>query len=132
MVFALALSNSQIRMYALGNPGSPPFLIQSLQDPVLNSPPEWTKLSFSNDGKFLLISTKANVLYIVDAFNAQLIYRLTGHINSGVCLEARFTPDAKYVICGIRGFSHLRVSRWQNMCMGCSFWSFTEPVCFSS
>lgn len=115
LVFALGMGNNSIRMYSFRNHGAGPFLSQFLQDPIRKrllrltlcylvmgaSTPEWTKLTFSNDGKYLLISTRANVLYLLDAFKATLIHRLTGHVNSGASLEGSFTPDCKYVICGM-------------------------------
>lgn len=123
LVFALGLGNNSIRMYSFQNHGAGPFLSQFLQDPfrkpcdqslrhhpncfklvlslVLANPPEWTKLTFSNDGKYLLISTRSNVIYLLDAFKATLIHRLSGHVNSGATIEASFTPDTKYVISGM-------------------------------
>jgi COMPASS component SWD2 len=101
-VLALGLSNSTIRLFSMKERGKGPFFSQPVNDPMRpNPPPEWTKISFSNDGKYLLISTKSNVIYLLDAFTGALLHRLTGHLNAaGIYLEASFTPDAKYVLCG--------------------------------
>jgi len=101
-VFALGLGNNSVRMYNLQTEGSGPFLSKSVIDPLKPSfQPEWTKISFSNDGKYLLISTVAGVLYLLDAFECEIVHRFSGHLNSaGVAFEASFTPDAKFVLCG--------------------------------
>ncbi|KAJ3370049.1 member of Set1p complex, histone methyl transferase [Kappamyces sp. JEL0680] len=78
LVFALGLGNNSIRMYNLGSPGSAPFLSQPVADPLAppGSPPaEWTKMSFSNDGKYILICTRSNFLLLLDAFKATLVHR---------------------------------------------------------
>ena len=100
-VFALGTGNTTIRMYSFENYGKGPFLSQLLEDTLVNTPPQWTRLSFTNDGSYLLISTNSNVLYLIDAFKAIIVHRLIGHSNPlNIPLEANFTPDAKYVMCG--------------------------------
>jgi COMPASS component SWD2 len=100
-VFALGMKGS-IRLYSIQDMTNGPFLAQNVIDGVLlTNQPEWTKIEFSNDGKYILVSTRGNVLYLLDAFEGKLLHRLVGHINPmGISLQGCFTPDAKYVLCG--------------------------------
>jgi COMPASS component SWD2 len=63
-------------------------------DRTLNFTPEWSALKFSNDGNNLLVVTKSEYLYIVDAFEGTIKHTLTGHTNkTGLDISANFTPD---------------------------------------
>ena len=76
LVFALGLGNNTIRLYSLKEEGSGPFQTSLVRDPI--NPlftAEWTKICFSNDGKYLLISTNSSVLYILDAFSCAIVHR---------------------------------------------------------
>lgn len=54
-----------------------------------------------NSGKYILISTNAEYLLLLDSTDGHVVQRLSGHSNqSNLPLEASFTPDAKYIICG--------------------------------
>ena len=120
-VLALGLSNSTIRLFSMKERGKGPFFSQPVNDPMRpNPPPEWTKISFSNDGKYLLISTKSNVIYLLDAFTGALLHRLTGHLNSaGIYQEACITPQAKYDLSGkLVIFLYIRLSRWKDQLLG--------------
>ncbi|EGF76071.1 hypothetical protein BATDEDRAFT_93069 [Batrachochytrium dendrobatidis JAM81] len=92
-----------VRFWDLRSPNCQgPFATFPIKDPItLDFAAEWTHMSFSNDGKLILISTTSNVMYIVDAFNGGIKHRLTGHMNQmGMAFEACFTPDAEFVIGG--------------------------------
>jgi COMPASS component SWD2 len=80
-----------------------PFLQETVVDPVLPlNQPEWCKIEFSNDGKYILVSTRGACLYILDSFDGSIRRRLTGHSNPmGLPLQGCFTPDAKFVMCGM-------------------------------
>ena len=63
--------------------------------------PHWSCIKISNNGKYILIQTRSEVLYVVDAFEGTIISRLTGHMNrTGLDLDANFTPDSQYVYSG--------------------------------
>lgn len=68
--------------------------------------PQWTKVEFSNDGKYVLVATDGEAHYILDAFSGEIRFRLTGHeplINSGdyqTSGDTCFTPDGRHVISG--------------------------------
>lgn len=82
-VFAVALNlRSTIMMYAMEAFDKQPFLCVHLDDPVLGRrlfPPRvpvMTSLSFSNDGKWLLVGTSGDVHYVLDSFDGSLLARL--------------------------------------------------------
>ena len=63
--------------------------------------PDWVSMRFSNDGKLILISTVGDLLVVVDAFEGEVLLRLTGRINNAMMgLEGTFTPDAKFIAAG--------------------------------
>ena len=98
-VFGLSTSSRSLRLYSMAQPGTAPFATFEIAD---GGNSEWTSMSFSNDGKNILISTKGDAHYIVDAFDGSIKHALRGHSNPmGLPLECNFTPDANYVLGGI-------------------------------
>jgi len=76
-----------------------------------------TSLTFSNNGKYLLVGTAGDSHYILDAFDGELLLKLDGHLGlertkvpgpvstfaplKGVSgEEVAFTPDSRFVISG--------------------------------
>ena len=61
-----------------------PFLTITIQDPVLGlrtfpaRVPIYTSVSFSNDGKWLIVGTSGDVHYVVDSFSGTVVARLEG------------------------------------------------------
>ncbi|THH10876.1 hypothetical protein EW145_g1015 [Phellinidium pouzarii] len=123
LVFAVAINNfSRILLYDMNNFDKEPFLTMTLEDPLLEKitfPPRkiyMTSLSFSSNGKHLLVGTSGNAHYILDAFEGHLIAKLEGHIglervrmevNVGLNPtkgisgeEVSWTPDSKFVLSG--------------------------------
>jgi COMPASS component SWD2 len=123
VVFAVAVNNyARILLYDQANFDKAPFLVITLEDPTLSLisyPPRpiyMTSLSFSSNGKFLLVGCSGNAHYILDAFEGHLLAKLEGHVglerrsisappsiepmkgSSGE--EVGWTPDSKYVISG--------------------------------
>lgn len=66
--------------------------------------PQWTKVEFSNDGKYVLIATDGEAHYILDAFSGDIRFRLTGHqplnCRHQTSGDTCFTPDGRHVISG--------------------------------
>jgi COMPASS component SWD2 len=61
---------------------------------------EWCDLQFSNDGRYLLISTFGDRLYLIDAFDGSLIRTFSGYSNSQrLPLRGSWTPDVQFVLC---------------------------------
>ncbi|KAL0065257.1 hypothetical protein AAF712_007768 [Marasmius tenuissimus] len=123
LVFAVAVNGYQrILLYDQANYDKAPFLVIDLEDPTLTQisyPPRpiyVTSLSFSSDGKFLLVGASGDAHYILDAFQGTVLAKLEGHVGlerrtinerrgiecgrgiSGE--EASWTPDSKYVVGG--------------------------------
>ncbi|KAF5392154.1 hypothetical protein D9757_001490 [Collybiopsis confluens] len=123
LVFAVAVNNySRILLYDLANYDKAPFLVITLEDPTLSLisyPPRpiyMTSLSFSSNGKFILVGCSGDAHYILDAFNGHLVAKLEGHLGlerrsavtpptiqpdkgcSGE--EVSWTPDSKYIVGG--------------------------------
>ncbi|XP_063680940.1 WD repeat-containing protein 82-like [Bolinopsis microptera] len=73
---------------------------------------ELSSISFSPDGKNILVSTTNGVLRVVDAFNGQIIQTFTGIITErterGLHLGCCFSPDSNYVLAGSQD-GHLHV-----------------------
>ncbi|KAI5122539.1 hypothetical protein M0805_005266 [Coniferiporia weirii] len=123
LVFAVAINNfSRILLYDMNNFDKEPFLTMTLEDPLLEKisfPPRkiyMTSLSFSSNGKYILVGTSGNAHYILDAFEGHLIAKLEGHIGlERVRMEANvglnptkgisgeevsWTPDSKFILSG--------------------------------
>ncbi|CAB57334.1 WD repeat protein [Schizosaccharomyces pombe] len=111
LVFAVAChSLSRIFLYDVRNYGSDPFSTFTIDDsrylsrfsfpPMM---PEWKHMEFSNDGKCILLSTRANVHYILDAFSGDVLSRLedfqelpfSNNFHGG---STTFVPQGNFVI----------------------------------
>ncbi len=80
MVFAVALNlESTLLIYATADFDKAPFFSKSIVDPLTDRTPVFTSLSFSSDGNMLLIGTSGDVHYVVDAFDGNILARLTGN-----------------------------------------------------
>ena len=123
LVFAVGINQySRILLYDQANFDKAPFLTITLEDPTLSKvtfPPRaiyMTSLSFSTNGKYLLVGCSGDAHYIMDAFEGHLLAKLVGHMGlerrrpdaplsiepqrgcSGE--EVSWTPDSKYVLSG--------------------------------
>ncbi|KZT42166.1 WD40 repeat-like protein [Sistotremastrum suecicum HHB10207 ss-3] len=124
MVFAVALNGyNRICLYDQNNFDKEPFLTIHLDDISLNKisfPPRIpfiSSLSFSSNGKWLLVGTSSNCHYILDAFDGALLAKLVGFTgleggkgpNHAIGVvpaqgisgeELTWTPDSKFIISG--------------------------------
>ncbi|EIW84216.1 WD40 repeat-like protein, partial [Coniophora puteana RWD-64-598 SS2] len=123
VVFAVGVNHySRILLYDQANFDKAPFLTIVLSDPTLSMisyPPRpiyMTSLSFSSNGKYLLVGCSGDAHYVLDAFEGHLLAKLEGHVglerrridvqpgidpikgSSGE--EVSWTPDSKYVVGG--------------------------------
>lgn len=66
------------------------------------SRPNFTSISFSNDGNHLLVGTSSNVHYVLDAYDLTLLRRLEGHQGLGPRSgeEVSWSADSKWVLSG--------------------------------
>ena len=100
-IFAAGIHSKLIRLYDVKAYDKGPFTSFSINDPELQRAPEWTHIKFSNDGKYILVVTNSEILYMIDAFTGHVKHKLSGHLNqSGLDIDANFTPDVKYVYSG--------------------------------
>lgn len=111
-------STSSVLLYDFRNYDRPPFATFDLAPYEEKLTPStrgraWTRLEFSNDGKYLLLGTDYHGHFILDAFDGTLKTFLTGKNGSpgraapvsttGKPLgqgDSCFTPDGRYVIGG--------------------------------
>ncbi|KAH7873431.1 WD40-repeat-containing domain protein [Lentinula edodes] len=123
LVFAVAVNHySRILLYDQANYDKAPFLVITLEDltlTLISYPPRpiyMTSLSFSSNGKYLLVGCSGDAHYILDAFGGHLIAKLEGHVGlerrsvaaaltiqpdkgcSGE--EVSWTPDSKFIVGG--------------------------------
>ncbi|KAF9046861.1 WD40 repeat-like protein [Hymenopellis radicata] len=123
LVFAVGINQySRILLYDMANYDKAPFLTIALEDETLklvSYPPRpifMTSMSFSTNGKYLLVGCSGDAHYILDAFEGYLLAKLQGHMGlerrstttqpnieptkgcSGE--EVSWTPDSKYVVSG--------------------------------
>lgn len=82
-VFAVVLNlRSTVMLYDIRNFDKQPFLCTHIEDPILSQrsfpprTPVYTSVSFSNDGKWLLVGTSGDVHYVLDSFDGNLLARL--------------------------------------------------------
>ncbi|KAI0784178.1 WD40-repeat-containing domain protein [Abortiporus biennis] len=123
LVFAVAVNHySRILLYDQANFDKAPFLVITLEDSSLalvQFPPRApyiTSLSFSSNGKHLLVGCSGDAHYVLDAFEGHLLAKLEGHTGlerrkMGAPLhiepqrgssgeEVSWTPDSKFVVSG--------------------------------
>ena len=123
IVFAVGVNQySRILVYDVSNFDKAPFLTIILEDPSLSRityPPRaiyMTSLSFSTNGKFLLVGCSGDAHYVVDAFSGDVVAKLEGHkglerrrLDAQITIEptrgcsgeeVSWTPDSKFVISG--------------------------------
>lgn len=132
-VIAIASPPAQtVLMYDLRNYDKPPFVAFDLEATERDyvrygqKPGQgWTGMEFSNNGKYLLVSTSGPGHYLLDAFDGHLVHYLRRPSTSSTRLapgdplsetapaytqgDASFAPDGRYVIGGNGGKSGLLV-----------------------
>lgn len=61
---------------------------------------DWCDIQFSHDGRYLLISTFGEKLYLIDAFDGSLVRSFSGYSNSSrLPLKATWSPDVQFILC---------------------------------
>jgi len=98
VIFAVGMDSCSIKLYDLRSFEKGPFSSFDVPTP---SGCEWTDLTFSPDGKLILISTNSNWLPLINAFTGYVVAELQGYINdTGHGLEGAFSVDSNYVFAG--------------------------------
>ncbi|PWA45242.1 transducin/WD40 repeat-like superfamily protein [Artemisia annua] len=57
-------------------------------------------IKFSNDAKSMLLTTKSNNIYVLDAYNGEKKCGFSVDASPNTTIEATFTPDGQYVVSG--------------------------------
>lgn len=61
----------------------------------------WIDMSFSADGKNLLVSTRGGMTLVIDTYDLQVTRFLTGYRNgAGLDINACYTPDVTHILTG--------------------------------
>ncbi|EFA83078.1 hypothetical protein PPL_03866 [Heterostelium album PN500] len=98
LILATAVSANTIKLFDARNYDRGPFMSFVIQ---YNNPVEWTSMKFSNDGKYILLTTTENTIFLIDSFYGQTVQTFTSFTNDNASvMEASFTPDTQYVIAG--------------------------------
>jgi len=98
LVFAVGTGKNELKLYDRRKYQHGPF---ETIDSLPRCHYEWCDLRFSPDGKHILISTRTNLLLLVDSFKGALLgecrrYKNTNNDDIAGC----FTPCGRFVACG--------------------------------
>jgi len=98
LVLAAALCGGHVKLFDVRAYEKGPFATFS---PDLQGTKDFANVSFSHDGKLMLLATAQGLVAVLDAFSGELLHALSGHENEqGVPLAGCFSPDSQYVLCG--------------------------------
>ncbi|GAB2281727.1 Protein ANTHESIS POMOTING FACTOR 1 [Dionaea muscipula] len=96
LVFAVSMEGGAIKLFDSRSFDKGPF------DTFLvgGDTAEVCDIKFSNDGRSMLLTTKSNNVYVLDAYNGEKRCGFSLEPSSNTAIEAAFTPDAQYVLSG--------------------------------
>jgi len=98
LIFAVATSNNSVRLYDPRSFHEGPFNTFSIEH---HTALQWSDIKFSNDGKYILLSTTESPIFLIDSFSGAKKQTYTTRVNDNQSvLEASFSPDAQYVLSG--------------------------------
>eukprot|EP01118_Nematostelium_gracile_P020535 TRINITY_DN9983_c0_g1_i1.p1 TRINITY_DN9983_c0_g1~~TRINITY_DN9983_c0_g1_i1.p1 ORF type:complete len:354 (-),score=88.68 TRINITY_DN9983_c0_g1_i1:5-961(-) len=95
LIFAVATAINVVKLYDLRSFDKGPFST-FLLDKV--NPIEWSGLKFSNDGKYILLSTTNGQIFLIDSFTGE--HKQTYYGGPRTMNEASFSPDGQFVLGG--------------------------------
>jgi COMPASS component SWD2 len=100
LIFAVGMNSDSIKLYDVRTFDKGPFATFTVK-PDDGIEAEWSNMTFSPDGRTILVMTSGEAMRVVDAFSGQLLHTLTGHRNEkNLALNACFTPCSNFVFCG--------------------------------
>jgi WD40 repeat protein len=96
-----------INLYETENVLKGPFKVFKI-DKIDNFLGEIKALKFTNDGMYIVGTTNDNLVLVIDAYDGNVVYKLSGEINENdIFLKADVSADSKYVAIGTEGGSVL-------------------------
>lgn len=103
LIFAIGMNSEYIKFFDSRNYDKGPFNSIKISS---NKPPNmsWRSLTFSPNGKQILLTTDYEELYIHDAFSGQPLHKLAVGPKLSAPIEhpceATYSPDSQYILCG--------------------------------
>eukprot|EP00730_Choanoeca_flexa_P018203 TRINITY_DN8841_c0_g1_i5.p1 TRINITY_DN8841_c0_g1~~TRINITY_DN8841_c0_g1_i5.p1 ORF type:complete len:334 (+),score=55.60 TRINITY_DN8841_c0_g1_i5:80-1081(+) len=98
VVFAIALDNRHIKLYDARQYNEGPF---TTFGDLSDGSNVWTDITFSPDGKLILVTTLSGVLLVVDAYEGTINKALNNAFkNPGLPIQASWSPDSKTILTG--------------------------------
>jgi COMPASS component SWD2 len=134
-VFAVGAGSNSLKLYDTRHFDNGPFLnIELTQLHACigrDGAVQWTDLKFGADGATLLASTAGGIVYLFDAFSGELLQTFGPHVRNVDVppprLEASFTPDGKFVLCGADDGS-IAVYNTSNGALAATWRGHSKPV----
>jgi len=97
LLFAVASDINTIKLYDVRTFDRGPWSTFQLDYPQI----EWRTIKFSYHGKYLLLSTNKNAIFLIDAFDGTKVQEYTSFSNKdALSFEACFSPNAQYILSG--------------------------------
>lgn len=97
LVFAAAICGGAVKLFDIRGYDKGPFLTFS---PDLGGAKSFSSLTFSNNGKQLLLATTSGAHTLLDAFSGGVTATFTVPNAKGLPLQAAFSPDSNFVLAG--------------------------------
>ncbi|XP_027102166.2 protein ANTHESIS POMOTING FACTOR 1 [Coffea eugenioides] len=96
LVFAVSMEGGAIKLFDSRSYDKGPF------DTFLvgGDTAEVCDIKFSNDGKSMLLATKSNNIYVLDAYGGEKRCGFSLDPSPNTAIEATFTPDGQYLVSG--------------------------------
>ena len=96
-MFAIATSGNIVKLYDLRTFDQGPFVTFVIKTREV----DFTGMKFSPDGKYILLSTSENLIFLIDSFEGHKLQEFATFVNrQNSTLEASFSPDSQFVLSG--------------------------------
>ena len=104
IIFAVGIRTQKIKLYDMRKINKEPFSEFIIQIEATNTRADWSNLQFSPNGRYILISTNGAIIRLIDSETGRFLHNFIGQADLDCDkIEASFTPDSKFVICGSAG-----------------------------
>jgi len=97
-VLCAGVNNNTIKLFDVRNLDKGPFVNFSMKRKQTS---QWTNVKFSPCGTYILASALDGAIFLLDAFNGNVVRQYAGHLNTKLTpMETGFSPDSKFVLAG--------------------------------